>query len=131
MTAAVPVEPRAAPPNIEAAAATLGITVETLQDILIIPYPYGCPTTLIIAAANDAGLPKATSVARVGGSWATAADTVGWDDMASDYVAIALVSQNGIRTPPLITRPSSGAHASTVHRPSAARSGRKMGSQRV
>ena len=33
-------------------------------------------------------------------------------------------------TPPLITRPSSGAQASTVQRPSGARAGRRIGSQR-
>jgi len=35
-------------------------------------------------------------------------------------VARAAVFQKAIRAPPLMTRPSSGAHASTVHRPSAA-----------
>src|SRR5262249_20894661 len=38
-------------------------------------------------------------------------------------------AQNVMRTPPLITRPSRGAHASTVHRPSTPRDGRRSGSQ--
>ena len=40
-------------------------------------------------------------------------------------------TQNVTRMPPLITRPSSGAHASTVHRPSARRAGSTRGSSRV
>src|SRR5207245_747837 len=40
-------------------------------------------------------------------------------------------SQNATRMPPLTTRPSSGAHASTVHRPSAAGTGRISRPQRL
>ena len=43
----------------------------------------------------------------------------------------AIAAQNRMRRPPLILRPSSGAHASTVHRPSAAESVEGSGSHRV
>jgi len=49
----------------------------------------------------------------------------------SSSAAVAGLAQNRTRNPPLMLRPSSGAHASTVHRPSGARVGRISGSHRV
>lgn len=52
----------------------------------------------------------------------------GWQIVAQARSELRHSAPNLIRTPPLIVRPSSGPHASTVHAPSGARRGNSSGS---